>query len=186
MSEHDWDALGQQWQQQALPPADDAHTLEAALRHHRQAHQRGLYGDRFGLAVATGLLAWTLLTKPDHAVMLAGLTLLLLLWQGGLWWLRRHWGLGHACTGLRQMVQADLRLARYRLLYHALGLPLGALMLIWAWPHLLPLPEGAPVKALVVPVVLGSVGYGLWAGRQSWQRIERMRATLQQLDDRVD
>src|SRR5574344_1662631 len=72
--------------------------------------------------------AWTLLTKPEHAVMLAGPALLLLLWQCGLWWLRRHWGLDHACTGLRQMLQADLRLARYRLLYHALGLPLGALM----------------------------------------------------------
>ena len=72
MSEHDWEALGQQWQQRALPPADDTHTLEAALRQYRQAHQRGLYGDWFGLVVVAGLLAWTLLTKPEHAVMLAG------------------------------------------------------------------------------------------------------------------
>ncbi len=186
MSEHDWEALGQQWQQQALPPADDTHTLEAALRHYRQAHQRGLYGDWFGLAVVAGLLAWALLNKPEHAVMLAGPALLLLLWQGGLWWLRRHWGLDRASEGLRQMVQADLRLARYRLLYHALGLPVGALMLAWVWPQLPPLGERIQVLALGVALVLGSVGYALWAGRQAWRRIARMRDQLQQLEGRVD
>lgn len=186
MSEHDWEALGQQWQQQALPPADDTHTLEAALRQYRQAHQRGLYGDWFGLVVVAGLLAWTLLTKPEHAVMLAGPALLLLLWQCGLWWLRRHWGLDQASKELRQMVQADLRLARYRLLYHALGLPVGALMLAWVWPQLPSLAGTAQVRVLLAAVVLGSVGYALWAGRQAWRRIARMRDQLQQLDDRVD
>lgn len=112
-----------------LTPTDDVLTVETALRHHRQAHQRGLYGDGFALVLVAGLLAWALLTKPEHAALLVGLALLLLLWQGGLWWLRRHWRLNHASTGLRQMLQADLRLARYRLLYHALGLPVGGLML---------------------------------------------------------
>lgn len=183
MSEHDWDALGQQWQQQAQSTADDVRTLEAALHHHRQTYRRGLYGDGFGLLVVAGLLVWTLLAKPGHAVMLAGLALVLLLWQGGLWWLRRHWGLDHACTGLRQMLQADLRLARYRLLYHALGLPLGALMLAWAWPQLPSLGGAAQARTMLVAVALGSVGYALWAGRQALRRIARMNVQLQRLDD---
>ena len=188
MSEHDWDALGQQWQQQAQPPADDVRTLEAALHHYRQTYRRGLYGDGFGLLVVAGLLVWTLLAKPGHAVMQAGLTLLLLLWQGGLWWLRRHWGLDHACTGLRQMLQADLRLARYRLLYHALGLPVGALMLAWSWAQMPPLDGMAQTRALLVMavIVLGSVGYALWAGWQAWHRIARMRDQLQQLEGQLD
>lgn len=185
MNEHDWDALGQQWQQQTLAPVDDVSTLQAALRHYRQAYQRGLYGDGFGLLVVAGLLVWTLLAKPGHGVMLAGLTALLLLWQGGLWWLRRHWGLDHACIGLRQMLQADLRLARYRLLYHGLGLPVGALMLAWAWPYLPQLGGGAQTRTLLVMtvVVLGSMGYALWVGWQAWRRITRMRVQLQLLDD---
>lgn len=183
MSEHDWDALGQQWQQQAQPAADDVRTLEAALHHYRQTYRRGLYGDGFGLLVVAGLLVWTLLAKPGHAVIQAGLTLGLLLWQGGLWWLRRHWGLDHACTGLRQMLQADLRLARYRLLYHALGLPLGALMLAWAWPQLPSLVGTAQARTMLVAVALGSVGYALWAGWQARRRIARMRVQLQRLDD---
>lgn len=182
MKDHDWEVLGQQWQQQLLTPTDDVLTVETPLRHHRQVHQRGLYGDGFALVLVAGLLAWALLTKPEHAVLLVGLALLLLLWQGGLWWLRRHWGLNHASTGLRQMLQADLRLARYRLLYHALGLPVGGLMLAWAWPQL-PLPlEDAPASAWMVTVVVGSVGCGLWAGRQAWRRIAHMRAQLRQLD----
>lgn len=185
MKDRDWEALGQQWQQQVLTPTDDVLTVETALRHHRQAHQRGLYGDGFALVLVAGLLTWALLTKPEHAVLLVGLALLLLLWQGGLWWLRHHWRLNHASTGLRQMLQADLRLARYRLLYHALGLPVGGLMLAWAWPQL-PLPlEDAPASAWMVAVVVGSVGYGLWAGRQAWRRIARMRAQLRQLDGGV-
>ena len=187
MSEHDWDALGQQWQQQAQPPADDVRTLETALHHYRQTYRRGLYGDGFSLLVVAGLSVWMLLTKPSYAVMLAGLALVLLLWHGGLYWLRRHWGLDQACTGLRQMVQADLRLARYRLLYHALGLPLGALMLAWAWPQLPPLGGGAQSRPLlvvvVVVIVLGRVGHELWAGWQAWHRIARMRDQLQRLDD---
>jgi len=79
-----------------------------------------------------------------------------------------------------------LRLARYRLLYHALGLPVGALMLAWVWPQLPPLAGTAQVRVLLAAVVLGSVSYALWAGRQAWRRIARMRDQLQQLDDRVD
>ena len=187
MSEHDWDALGQQWQQQAQPPADDVRDLEAALHHYRQTYRRGLYGEGFGLLVVAGVLVWTFLAKPEYAVMLAGLALGLLLWQGGLWWLRRHWRLDHACTGLRQMLQAGLRLARYRLLYHALGLPLGVLMVAWAWPQLPPLGGGAQPRPLLIMVmvvmVLGRVGHELWAGWQAWRRIARMRVQLQRLDD---
>lgn len=186
MKDNDWELLAQQWQQQALPPADDIRILEAGLRQYRQAHQKRQRAEWLALAGIAGLLAWALLSKPGYALLLGGLTLLLLLWQGGLWWLRRHWRLNHASTGLRQMLQADLRLARYRLLYHGLGMPVGALMLVWALPQL-PLPSEAVLAGVwLVAVIAGSVGYSLWAGRRAWRRMGRMREQLQQLDGRVD
>ena len=183
MSKNDWDALGRQWQQQVLPPTDDGRTLKVALYQYRRSHRRRLYGEGFGVAAVVGLMVWTVLDSPRHAVMSACLVMVLLLWQCGLWRLRRHWGLARAGTGLRQMLQSDLRLARYRLVYHASGLTVGGMMLAWSWPQLPPLGDRVLVKAWLAMVVLGSLGYALWVGRQALQRIARMRDQLQRLED---
>lgn len=127
--------------------------------------------------IGEGLLQWL----PVVGVLVSKL-LTPLLGALTLRWLHRHWRLNHASTGLRQMLQADLRLTRYRLLYHALGLLVGGLMLAWAWPQLPPLGESTLARGWLPAVALGSVGYALWAGRQAWRRIAYMRAQLRQLD----